>query len=476
MKRLVVCCDGTWQRLESPFPTNVERIAQAVKSQASDGTAQVIYYHEGIGTWDEIDKLLGGAFGIGIDQHIQLAYLFLALNYDPGDEVYLFGFSRGAYTVRSLAGMLNRCGLVIEQNIRQIPTAYSLYRRPRDLTGQQQHELDKFRTDHCISCEIHLLGCFDTVGALGVPNQIPWLPIDKIFNDRLRFHDTTISGIVRNAVHACAIDECRKSFEVTPMMRNWSVSNQSVEQMWFVGDHGCIGGGDPEKVLLSNITLHWMMARIKELGLRLELDFSAQPDSKKTDYSKEFRPDIGFIFRLNGLINRMIDPHGDVINEEALKRFLQNARYQPVTLVKGLQDQADFRQLNPLKSGQSKSFVVDSAKLWNRSGIALERGRVYDVNVEADQTWKDSYISTDADGYTREALRPFEFLRRVPDQNWLKLIGAIGRDENSPIIIGSAMTNFSPSKSGELLCFANDVGWMYWNNRGSLRVTVTRTK
>jgi len=172
----------------------------------------------------------------------------------------------------------------------------------------------------------------------------------------------------------------------------------------------------------------------------------------------------------------MIDPHGDVINEEALKRFLQNARYQPVTLVKGLQDQADFRQLNPLKSGQSKSFVVDSAKLWNRSGIALERGRVYDVNVEADQTWKDWYIPTDADGYTRETLRPFEFLRRVPDQNWLKLIGTIGRDEKSPIIIGSAVTNFSPSKSGELLCFANDVGWMYWNNRGSLRVTVTRTK
>jgi Uncharacterized alpha/beta hydrolase domain (DUF2235) len=291
MKRLVVCCDGTWQRLESPFPTNVERIAQAVKSQASDDTAQVIYYHEGIGTWDEIDKLLGGAFGIGIDQHIQLAYLFLALNYDPGDEVYLFGFSRGAYTVRGLAGMLNRCELVTEQNIRQIPAAYQLYRLPRDLTAQQQKE---------------------------------------------------------------------------------------------------------------------------------------------------------------------------------------NARYQPVTLVKGLQDQADFRQLNPLKSGQSKSFVVDSAKLWNPSGIALERGRVYDVNVEADQTWKDWYIPTDADGDTRETLRPFEFLRRVPDQNWLKLIGTIGRDEKSPIIIGSAVTNFSPSKSGELLCFANDIAWMYWNNCGSVRVTVTR--
>jgi uncharacterized protein (DUF2235 family) len=341
VKRLVICCDGTWQRLASPFPTNVERIAQAVKSQSSNGIAQVIYYHEGVGTWNEIDKLLGGAFGIGIDQHIQLAYLFLALNYDPGDEVYLFGFSRGAYTVRSLAGMLHRCGLVKEQNIRQIPAAYKLYRLPRNLTAQQRQELDKFRGDHCISCEVHLLGCFDTVGALGVPNQIPWLPIDKILNDRLRFHDTTISGIVRRAMHACAIDERRKSFELTPMMRNWSFSNQSVEQMWFVGDHECIGGGDPEKVLLSNITLHWMMARIEWLGLGLELDFSAQPDAQNSDYLKEFLPDIRFIFRLTGLINREID-FQDAIHESALKRFLENAHYQPATLVKGLLDQADF--------------------------------------------------------------------------------------------------------------------------------------
>jgi len=202
MKRLVVCCDGTWQRLESPFPTDVERIAQAVKSQASDGVAQIIYYHEGIGTWDRIDKLLGGAFGLGIDQHIQLAHLFLALNYDPG---------------------------------------------------------------------------------------IPWLQIDKFANDRLRFHDTTISGIVRHALHACAIDERRQPFDVTPMMRNWTVKDQSVEQMWFVGDHGCIGGGDPEKVELSNITLHWMITRAKKLGLGLELDFSAPTRGQKERLPKRFQ-------------------------------------------------------------------------------------------------------------------------------------------------------------------------------------------
>jgi hypothetical protein len=476
MKRLVICCDGTWQRLESPSPTNVERIAQAVRSQDSQGVSQTIHYQAGIGTWDWIDKMLGGAFGIGIDQHIQLAYLFLALNYDPGDEVYFFGFSRGAYTVRSLAGMLNRCGLVKEENIRHIRDAYRLYRLPRDLTSQQQREIGKFRAARCISSdfEICLLACFDTVGALGVPNQIPWL--DKIFNDRLRFHDTTISGIVRHALHACAIDERRKPFDVTPMIRNWSLSDQSVEQAWFVGDHGCIGGGDSEKVALSNITLQWMMARVKELGLSLELDFSAQSDSEKSDCLEDFEPDLGFIYRLTGSANRGISPEEDLIHESALERFLQKDQYQPATLVKGLQDQGDFQRLISLKPGESKSFVVDAAKLWNPSGIALKAGSIYDVKVEGDQTWKDWYIAAGPDGYTRETLRPWEFLRRVPDQNWFKFTGTIGRDEKSPIPIGKALTNFSPNKSGELVCFANDIAWMYWNNRGSISVTVTRVR
>jgi uncharacterized protein (DUF2235 family) len=156
MKRLVICCDGTWQRIESSSPTNVERIAQAVKSQDSHGVARVTYYQAGIGTWDWMDKLLGGAFGIGIDQHIQLAYQFLALNYDPGGEVYFFGFSRGAYTFRSLAGMLNRFGLVTEENIRRISEAYRLYRLPKDLTSQQQREIHKFRAERCVSCDFEI--------------------------------------------------------------------------------------------------------------------------------------------------------------------------------------------------------------------------------------------------------------------------------------------------------------------------------
>ena len=104
MKRLIVCCDGTWNRLDTQCPTNVVRVAQAVKRTASDGVPQIVFYDEGIGV--DSNKIVGGVTGLGIDKNIQDAYRFLSFNYDRGDEIYLFGFSRGAYTVRSLAGMI----------------------------------------------------------------------------------------------------------------------------------------------------------------------------------------------------------------------------------------------------------------------------------------------------------------------------------------------------------------------------------
>jgi len=155
----------------------------------------------------------------------------------------------------------------------------------------------------------------------------------------------------------------------------------------------------------------------------------------------------------------MID-QGDDVHESALQRFLKKDQYQPATLVSGLLDQVRFQRLVPVKFGESKSFVVDAAQLWNPSGILLEPDGVYDVEVQADQTWRDWYIRTDADGYKRKALRPWEFLRRVPDQNWFKLMGAIGRDEKGAIAIGRSRRSFSPGKSGELLCFANDIAWI----------------
>ncbi|MEO0835699.1 MAG: DUF2235 domain-containing protein, partial [Cyanobacteria bacterium J06642_3] len=205
-KRLIVCCDGTWQKLDSKYPTNVVKIAQAIKPRGRGDIPQIVFYDEGVGTGDVLDGLFGGAFGWGIDQNIQDAYRFLSLNYEDGDEIYLYGFSRGAYTVRSLAGLIKCCGLLKRNQIRLAGRAYALY-RDEDIKPKSREAID-FRqqyshvNDQNDNVRIKLLGCWDTVGALGIPDQVPWLNIDKFINKKYQFHDTFLSSIIDNARHA----------------------------------------------------------------------------------------------------------------------------------------------------------------------------------------------------------------------------------------------------------------------------------
>ena len=117
MKRLIICCDGTWNKPDQMDrgvmrPTNVVKIARMIMTQARDGTAQQVYYDKGVGTGDVIDKLFGGAFGVGLKHNVIEAYNFLSRHYEAGDEVWLFGFSRGAYTVRRVVGMVRKCGVL----------------------------------------------------------------------------------------------------------------------------------------------------------------------------------------------------------------------------------------------------------------------------------------------------------------------------------------------------------------------------
>jgi uncharacterized protein (DUF2235 family) len=120
MKRIVICCDGTWNTADQaeggvPTPTNVVRLCNAVaKVDKENGDIeQLKYYHPGVGTDPGVlSKLAGGGLGKGLDRNIMSGYRFLADNYVPGDEIYLFGFSRGAYTARSLAGLVGCCGLL----------------------------------------------------------------------------------------------------------------------------------------------------------------------------------------------------------------------------------------------------------------------------------------------------------------------------------------------------------------------------
>ena len=266
-KRLLVFFDGTWNTpdddgdLDGNTSTNVRKLCEAVRPKDGDGTVQEVWYDEGVGTkWYE--KVRGGAFGVGLSENIRQGYAKLAEKYAEGDEVWIFGFSRGAYTARSLVGMIRNAGLLKPEHKELIPEAYSLY-RTRD-GGADSENAVFFRREFSREVRVHFLGVWDTVGALGIPLQsFNW------FNRGFyQFHDTELSGIVANAFHAVAIDEHRESYSAT-LWEPKEKPNQRVEQVWFAGAHANVGGGYPEGGL-SDVTLAWMMKKAEDCGLALD--------------------------------------------------------------------------------------------------------------------------------------------------------------------------------------------------------------
>ncbi|NET48603.1 MAG: DUF2235 domain-containing protein [Merismopedia sp. SIO2A8] len=334
MKRLIVCCDGTWQQLRSPYPTNVVKIAQAVQSVGQDGVPQVVLYDEGVGTGDWRDRLRGGAFGIGLDQNIQDAYRFLCWNYDDGDEIYLFGFSRGAYTVRSLAGLIAQFGLLSRRDIRLTPQAYAYYRlRKEDRCYPQEQQKAEAFQQQCQHRDvpITLLGCWDTVGSLGVPNVIPLLPMDRWINRRYRFHNVQLSPTVRYALHAVAVDEIRDAFNVTPMERV-SGDSQPLKQIWFPGEHGCVGGGARITAGLSDRTLCWMIESIRDFNLGLTFDIRNVKQGVHPDHWIDFDNRPKGIFALSGRIRRQVSHDIRHFDRSVIDRWRDRQDYRPQNL------------------------------------------------------------------------------------------------------------------------------------------------
>ncbi|MBE9208427.1 DUF2235 domain-containing protein [Nostoc sp. LEGE 06077] len=327
MKRLVICCDGTWQQLASPYPSNVVKLAQSVKPIAQDGVPQIVFYDEGIGS--ESQKVLGGATGLGIDRNIEDGYRFLVLNYVPGDEIYLFGFSRGAYTVRSLAGMIYCSGLLDRPHITKAHEAYELYRnrnvKPKD------KEAVNYRNTYGERVPITLIGCFDTVGALGIPGLAVFKKFHDQLNQRYRFHDTTLNKDIQNAIHAMAIDEIREIFDVTPMKAHPEATHQRVIQKWFPGEHGCVGGGTEEHSGLSDAALQWMIDSVGDLGLGLDFDTSVIPTGINPNYECEFKNDPGF-FKLAGIKLREVGDAIEDIHDSAINRLKGRKDYRPKNL------------------------------------------------------------------------------------------------------------------------------------------------
>jgi uncharacterized protein (DUF2235 family) len=308
-RRLIVLLDGTWNDADEAGPaTNIVYLRELLfwglqrrfdrgatgdredydkldeghrKKAASglifDGFEHVVYYGRGVGTGGLVDRLKGGVLGFGLDQDIRRAYKFLSLWFRPGDEIYIFGFSRGAFTARSLSGYLHavgllRCGFSTAENEKR---AWDFYRTPPQdrLSGEWEHfhkpvdGNDTALVHDAEALRVRALCVFDTVGALGVPGNL----FRQLNRSKYEFHDTDVNSSVDIRLHAMAIDEPRPEFVAAvwtkPKFQHFNGDISPTEQVWFPGAHGDVGGGyvqwdEPDTLGLSHLPLVWMLQRL----------------------------------------------------------------------------------------------------------------------------------------------------------------------------------------------------------------------
>ena len=348
-KRLIVCCDGTWN--DADAKTHIHWIAEHCRTKDTQSLRQQPGYFAGVGTRPG-EILGGGGLGLGLSRNIRAAYRFVRDNWQPGDELFVFGFSRGAYTARSLCGFLRKVGLLDDP--RWVDLAYLWYRLSGVSSEHPQPSLlsrllapfIERRIAHQV--DVTFLGVFDTVGALGVPFRTADLAaefgVDKLLDelhlgplgtfvnlseDEVRrpiegFHDTELSPHVKNAYHALAIDESRGPF--LPTLWTKVPPTSTVEQAWFAGVHGDVGGNYhalPDDGHLAAVPLLWMMGKAAALGLELkpgameELRGAADPlapqhDSLSKGWEKLFEvsPLNAEQRPIGNVARRHVDPEG----------------------------------------------------------------------------------------------------------------------------------------------------------------------
>jgi uncharacterized protein (DUF2235 family) len=368
MKRIAIFIDGTWNRPDAKYPTNVVRLSRCLFGSDAEGNTQQVIYSPGVGSgsgnnWlgKKMDRVFGGALGWGLTEIIEDAYRNLVFAYEPGDEIYIFGFSRGGFAARSLAGLIRSCGIPPRRHLARIPEAMARYvsrdpgTKPDDPTSYLFREdfapytatsaaefkwrRDRGATD-AIQLNIAYLGIWDTVKALGIPN---FLPGSGRFNAKYKFHDADLSRSVSAARHAIAIDERRRTFPASPWANldrlNADDPNREsppYAQQWFPGNHGSVGGGG-SRVGLSSVALLWVTLGAARAGLRVswtEFDrVAARLDPIKESLDNKFGP-----AGLSGAILNKLEEHREgpkeveEISVATLDRFCNDPDYRPHTL------------------------------------------------------------------------------------------------------------------------------------------------
>ena len=523
MKNIIICCDGTWNNPEQEdngiaAPTNVVKLRHALTNKNSQGISQIVYYHPGVGGEDKgpIKAVLGGAVGAGISRHIRNAYHWLAQNYEEGDRIFLFGFSRGGFTVRSLAGMIE-LGLLdlrdfanterSEESRKLVRIAYSEgYRSPHKTKKLIEVFTDEVNLFHQGDApKIHFLGVWDTVGALGVPDD---LELFNIFDNpsKWQFHNTTLGKHVQHARHAVALDEIRTSFSATSMKK--ANSDQDLVELWFPGVHSDVGGGYAETDL-SDGALSWMIHEARNQGLGFRSNIDQIVVGKPTGViHNSYR---GVFAKL-----RSRPRSTPALTEKNKQHFHESVwirrENSPI-------EHPPYHPTITLEPGQSVTVTVFAKERWNPTYVFLEKGVSYRFSsvgkwVDKDDPcdWKGTKDGKFTTGDIARAgssfLGAFEgilkkrnpstdflFTRRDDDRDWFALIGAIangagvsgekacsgkiGNDGSAPLhqyvqLSEHKTKSLEVKCPGYLYCFANDVWTFYGNNKGSIQLTIHR--
>lgn len=437
-KVLIVCCDGIWNRPDQldrgrPAPTNVVKIARLLNGQDKNGWPQRVYYDPGVGSSNRlVDRLFGGAFGVGVNRNIKQAYRWLASQYEDGDRICLFGFSRGAYTVRSLAGMIRNVGLLRRDQLTpdNIDEAFRIYRsrreddRPEGANAQAFVE-ERSRLPYRLlkgqphaNDMLYFIGVWDTVGALGIPRAW-WMPrwLHRVLR-RLTalllpllpqdFHDVRLSRFVRHACQALALDERRTAFAPAIWQQAPDAVGQILEQRWFPGVHCNVGGGYADSGL-SDLALQWMIARAAaaEIGFRsLEVVDTLKPDAlgELRDSAQGLTAIVGVGWRYP-----MRGAHtGEAMDEALAQRYWRDPTYRPARLVEWqhLVDRQWQPTRPPVLNAPPPDLPVDGVKtrayaaLQNtHTGIWLAAGGHYELRPNPEARWYDWYIACGSKGY-----------------------------------------------------------------------------
>ncbi|MEM9249539.1 MAG: DUF2235 domain-containing protein [Pseudomonadota bacterium] len=503
MARLIVCCDGTWNTPDQedngvPAPTNVYKLHSAIAAADHGHPEQESYYREGVGTSGNVLlRVAGGALGARLSDDIQSAYMWLCKRYRPGDEIFLFGFSRGAFSVRSLAGLMCLCGLFdfrshpLEDKAawEELKKAYKHYReKPKKAWVPQ-------RPSHP-NVPIHFLGVWDTVGALGIPDELFLNFFDR--PDKWQFHNTVLNEKVKCARHAVAMDERRQAF--APTLWSDVAPGRDVEETWFAGVHGDVGGSYA-RTGLGDLALQWMMDAAGKRGLVFrdgtQEQLAPSPQGVQHDSVKGVFKRFRTRPRTVPCINEEAKPaeHWRSAHPSVLRRQAN----PPLS-------RADYWPTRRLVDAQDVTRQIFAREQWNATGLYLEAGVTY--ALEARGEWLDAKIRATPDGLRAgfslgkiaygaaspfSALQRFRlsrdnpaaatpFAKRDPSRPWMSLIGVIANGEgvqkmqlvpHQTFFIGSAARQ-TPERGGYLYCYANDAWRFYFNNRGKVDLTVRR--